>query len=251
MVDPTPFDKFAKQHGGPGSIMDENLMIEYQDGDIKVYWASVYGSNFVKVPKGFFTSQTIYRNFCVEVAKRVPKKRYPSHLFDEYINQALDQATLREALPGMEEGAVVRNAIFSTLWRHRTGWQPGVTRSGELERYCDYDDGERKKRSVEKGDPAFIETRPEGPGCPEMFIRINALMDVMTALQSMGIFERRITREEVADELRKMSRPPYPATGVSPRRLRSTYPIPHSMFTEWREADIKIDEREELGYQNR
>jgi hypothetical protein len=151
----------------------------------------------------------------------------------------------------MEEGAVVRDAIFTTLWRHRTGWQPYVSRSGTLERYCDYDNDERVKRSVEKGDPAFIETRPEGPGYPELFVRINALMDAMTLLQSNGIFERRITREEVANELRKMSRPPYPPTGVSPRRLRSTYPIPHSMFTEWREADAKIDEREELGYQNK
>ena len=247
MVDPTPFNKFLAQNNGPGSFMDENLMIEYQDGDIKVYWASVYGSNFVKTPKGFFTSQTIYRNFCAEVARRIPTHRHRDQ-FDAYINQRLDQATLRETPPGMEEGAVVKHAIFTTLWRYRSEWRNG---RDNVERYCDYNNPERVKRSVEKGDPAFIETRPEGPGYPELFIRINALMDLMTLLQSQGNFERKILREEVVYELKKISRPPYPATGVSPRRLRSTYPIPWSMYLEWRTDDPAADEREELGYQNR
>jgi hypothetical protein len=250
MVDPTPFDKFVKQHGGPPSLEDENLMIEYEDGKIKVYYASVYGSDFVKVPKGFFTSQTIYRNFCVDVAKRLPAKRAGID-FDRYVNQALDQATLLETPPGMEEGAVVRHAIFSTLWNYRTTWHPSGGKRENAERYCDYDNPERVKRSVEKGDPAFIETRPEGPGYPEMFIRINALMDHMTFLQSQGQFERKILREEVVYELKKISRQPYPATGVSPRRLRSTYPIPCSIYEEWKTDDSAADEREELGYQNR
>jgi hypothetical protein len=245
MVDPTPFDKFAKQHGGPTSG-DEDLLIEYQDdGDIKVYWASVYGSNFVKCPKGFFTSQTVYRNFCVDVAKRLPAKRAGID-FDRYVNQALDQATIRETPPGMEEGAVVKHAIFYTLWNSRL-----VHGKENAERYCDYDNPERIKHSVERGDPAFIETRPEGPGYPELFIRINALMDCMTHLQSLGLFERKILREEVVYELTKISRLPYPATGVSPRRLRSTYPIPYSMYVDWKTDDPATDEREELGYQNR
>ena len=216
MVDTTPFNKFVTQHGGPESVKDENPMIEYEDGDVKAYWVSVYGSPFIKAPKGLFTKNYVYQDFCVEVAKMIPPWR-SREKFHEFMNQCLAEATVRETLPGMEEGAVVRDAIFSTLWRHRTGWQPYKSRSGTLERYCDYDDDERVHRSVEKGDPAFIETRPEGPGYPEMFIRINALMDAMTFLQSQGVFERRITREEVANELRKMSRPPYPRTGVSPR----------------------------------
>ncbi|PWT92060.1 MAG: hypothetical protein C5B54_04155 [Acidobacteria bacterium] len=236
-----PANNFMAQHGAPGYTMDENLMVEYQDGDIKVYWASVWGSNFVKTPKGFFTKQPTYRDFCVEVGKRAPARRSPEK-FDEYINKALDVATLRETLPGMEEGAVVRNAIFYTLWQYRHPWKAGG--SDNKERYCDYDNGERRKRSVEKGDPAFIETRPEGPGYPEMFIRINALIEAMTFLQGQGLFERRIPREEVIDELRKMSRPPYAATGVSPRRLRSTYPIPYSLFLDWRIEGTKMDEEE-------
>ena len=242
-MDDTPLNNFLKQHGGPTSAMDENLMIEYQDGDVKVYWASVYGNGFVKTPKGFFTSQAVYRNFCVDVARRLPVKRGGGE-FDSYVRERLEQATLRETPPGMEEGAVVRHAIFSTLWQYRQAYYRGGERRDNAERYCDYDNGERVKRSVEKGDPAFIETRPDGPGYPEMFIRINALMDCMTFLQSQGNFERRISREEVVAELLKMSRPPYPATGVSPRRLRSTYPISYSMYVEWRAEGTKIDEDE-------
>ena len=242
--DPTRANDFLARHGAPGYAMDENLMIEYQEDTIKPYWASVYGSAFVKVPKGFFTHQATYRNFCVEVAKRLPAKRPPDR-FDEYINQALDQATLRETPPGMEEGAVVIHAIFYTLWHSRL-----VGGKDNAERYCDYDNCERKKRSVERGDPAFIETVKDGPGYPEMFIRINALMDCMTHLQAMGLFERKILREEVVNELKKISRPPYPVS-ASPRRLRSTYPIPVSMYMDWRTDDPAADEREELGYQNR
>jgi hypothetical protein len=250
MKDPSKLNDFVTQYGGPGSALDENLMIEYQDGDVKVYWASVYGNGFVKTPKGFFTSQAVYRNFCVDVARRLPGKRGGVE-FDSYVRERLEQAALRETPPGMEEGAVVRHAIFSTLWQYRQSNMWGGGKKENAERYCDYDNPERVKRSMAKGDPAFIETRPEGPGYPELFVRINALMDFMTYLQSQGSFERKILREEVVYELKKISRPPYPATGVSPRRLRSTYSIPYSMYEEWREEDTRIDEREELGYQNR
>jgi hypothetical protein len=245
--DSNPANDFMKQHGAPDYTLDEHLMFEYQDGKIKVLLASVYGSDFVKTPKGFLTSQTVYRNFCGEVALKVPVKR-PPHEFDRYINQALAQATLRETSPGMEEGAVVRHAILSTLWQYRSDPRTG---RDNAERFCDYDRPERVKRHVEKGDPAFVETRPEGPGYPELFVRIDGLMDHMTFLQSKGYFERKILREEVTDELKKMGRLPYAATGVSPRRLRSTYPIPYSMYEEWRTDDPAADEREELGYQDR
>jgi hypothetical protein len=246
---PNPANDFMKQHGAPDYAVDENLMFEYQDGKVKVLWASVYGKDFVKCPKGFLTNQPTYRNFCGEVALKVPAKRLGPD-FDAYINKALAQATLRETSPGMEEGAVVRNAILTALWKYRSEWRNG---RDNVERFCDYDVdiSERKKRSVEKGDPAFIETVRDGPGYPELFVRINAFMDHMTILQSQGYFERKITREDVIDELKKMGREPYAPTGVSPRRLRSTYPIPWSMYMEWREEDPAADEREEMGYQNK
>jgi hypothetical protein len=55
----------------------------------------------------------------------------------------------------MEEGAVVRHAIFTALWKYRAEQRTG---RDNAERFCDYDNPERVKRSVEKGDPAFIET---------------------------------------------------------------------------------------------
>jgi hypothetical protein len=227
-------NKFIAANGGSIKDMDEDLKLKYENKKVRVYWASVYGSDYHKAPKGFFhKTQNTYRDFCVDVAGMIPKSRN-GHEFDVYLKERLLEATVKETLPGMEEGAVVGHAIFSTISRFHS-------------KVCDYDDPERKQPHVCRGDPVFFETRPEGPGGKEMFVRINHLMDSITTLQSLAQFERRINREEVVDWLRDHGREPYPATGVSPRRLRSTYPIPYSLWLSWRHDDEsgRIDEGED------
>jgi hypothetical protein len=69
-------------------------------------------------------------------------------------------------------------------------------------------------------------------------------MAFMTFLQAQGNFESKISREEVVTELTKIARRPYSATGVSPRRLRSSYPIPYTLYWEWRVEDTKLGQEE-------
>jgi hypothetical protein len=224
------FNELLAQNGGSKLDMDEDLLFSFEDKPKKVYYASVYGSKFYKIPKGFCTSQPVYRDFCREVAGMMPKKRTGAD-WDDYIRRRLAEATVQETLPGMEEGVVVGHAIFSVVARF-------------LKRVCDYDNPDRSF-DVSRGDPVFFETRPEGPGYKEMFFRVNYLMDHITEMQSLAQFERKIDREEVCQWLVMNGRKPYPATGTSPRRLRSTYPIPHFLYLKWRMEDIRIDEEEE------
>jgi hypothetical protein len=235
-MDASRFNQFAAQNGATDLNMDENLILQFEDKHQRIYWASVYGSNFCKITKGsFFTNQNAYREFCIAVAGMMPKKRTGND-FDGYIRERLLTATIKETLPGMEEGAIVGHAVFSAIARFH-------------KRVCDYDDDERTvNTNVARGDPVFFETRPEGPGYKEMFVRINYMMDSITLLQSLAQFERKINREEVCEWLVLNGRKPYPATGVSPRRLRSTYPIPYSLFLQWRSDDLSdwID-REEVS----
>jgi hypothetical protein len=234
------YNKHVLANGGSILQMDEDLRLKYEQRKERVYWASVYGSEYRKVPKGFFhTTQNVYRDFCVAVGGMMPKKRQ-SVEFDQYLRERLAEATVMETLPGMEEGAIVRHAIFSVISRVHA-------------KSCDYDDLERKVPHVSRGDPVFFETRKEGPGFKEIFVRINWLMEGMTHLQSLAQFERRINREEVVDCLMAIGRDPYPATGVSPRRLRSTYPIPYSLWLSWRRDDEsgKIDAEEEHSGEER
>jgi hypothetical protein len=221
------FNEFVSQNGGSKTNMDENMILQYEDKKERVYWASVYGSEVRKVPKGFFTSQNVYRDFCVAVAGMMPKKRRGED-FDEYIRERLVTAAIRETSPGLEEGALVAHAIFTVLDRSRR-------------HMCNYDDPERKIRDVGRGNPAFLETRPEGPGCLEIFVRVNNLLDFIAGLYGIIHFERKITREEVVEWLEQHGRKPYPATGVSPRRLRSTYPIPYRLYDDWRAVDVEED----------
>jgi hypothetical protein len=227
------FNKFVSENGGTKLNMDEDLKFQYEDKKERVYWASVYGSNFRKVPKGFFhTTQSAYRDFCVAVAGMMPKKR-TSPDFDEYLRARLDEATVMEIRPGLEEGVVVGHSVFSAITYHL-----GISK------IPDYDDAERK-HDVKKGDPAFLETRPEGPGHREIFFRLNYLMDHITRLQSIGWFERKVTREEVAEWLTDNGREPYPRDGVSPRRLRSTYPVPYNLYEQWKADDRDDDKKDE------
>jgi hypothetical protein len=228
------YNKYVAANGGSIKDMDEDLRLKYEGGKNRVYWASVYGSDYRKVPKGFFhTTQNVYRDFCVTVSGMFPKRRQGVD-FDQYLRERLAEATVMETLPGMEEGAVVGHAIFTAIARFHP-------------KACDYDDAERKTPHVCRGDPVFFETRSEGPGYKEMFVRINYLMDHITMLQSLAQFERRIHREEVVDWLVLSGRKPYAATGVSPRRLRSTYPIPYSSWLNWRHEDEsgRIDQEDE------
>jgi hypothetical protein len=159
----------------------------------------------------------------------MPKKRTSSD-FDQYLRERLVEATIMEILPGLEYGAVVASAVFYSI-------NMAISKF-----HCaDYDDPERK-HDLGKDDPAFIETRNEGPGYPEIFIRINHLMGLMTFLQSQGNFEKKVSREEVIEWLITVGRKPYPWTGVSPRRLRSTYPIPFYLYEKWRQGDDSTEE---------
>jgi hypothetical protein len=226
-------NEFIAANGGSIKDMDEDLRLKYENKKVRVYWASVYGSDYRKVQKGFFhKTQNTYRDFCVDVAGMIPRTR-SGHEFDQYIRERLLEATVMETLPGMEEGAVVGHAIFNVIGRFHI-------------KACNYDDPERKSPHVCRGDPVFFETRPE-VGYKEMFVRINYLMEAVTELQGLAQFERKINREEVVEWLVRNGRKPYAATGVSPRRLRSTYPVPYSLWLDWRHADEsgKIDEEED------
>ena len=110
------FNTFLKDNAGPRGCIEENLMIEYEDGLTRVYWVSVYGRDFIKAPKGFFTKPAIYQEFCVDVAGIIPADRTRPQ-FHSYMNERLSEAVVRDPSPGMEAGTVVRNAIFSTLWQ--------------------------------------------------------------------------------------------------------------------------------------
>jgi hypothetical protein len=217
------YNEFLAKNGGSILNADENLMLFYEDKKERIYWASVYDKEARKVPKGFFTSQSVYRDFCVAVSGMMPKKR-SGEKFDDYIRERLIEASVKETLPGLEEGVVAGQAVLSVI-------------RGFYRKACDYDEPERNVPEVYRGDPYFVETRPEGPGYKEIFVRVNNLMVGITNEKSTGQLERNITRDEVVEWLLINGRTPYPATGVSPRRLRSTYPIPHHLFMNWRDGD--------------
>jgi hypothetical protein len=124
------YNKFVAANGGSIMDMDEDLRLKYEDKKERVYWASVYGSNYHKVSKGFFhKTQSVYRDFCVAVAGMLPKTRNAVE-FDMYLRQRLAAATVMETLPGMEEGAIVGHAIMRAIDRF-------------YKKICDYDDPDR------------------------------------------------------------------------------------------------------------
>jgi hypothetical protein len=218
------FNDFLAKNGGSGLEMDETLMLQYEDGEQRVWWASVYGSKPHRVPKWFFTTQNTYREFCGVIAGMMPKHRLRED-FDDYVRRRMAVATVKEPLPGLEDGVVVGDTIFSAIREHYV-------------RAKDYDDEECQKVDG-PGSVMFIESRPEGGDVPEIFLRINNLMRAIVDLQMMGRLERKVNREEVCEWLVAHCRAPYPRTGTSPRRLRSTYPVPVSMYENWRYDDTK------------
>jgi hypothetical protein len=147
--------------------------------------------------------------------------------FDEYIAARLAAATVKEILPGMEEGVVVGHAIFSVVGHFH-------------KRAADYDRDDKVMNVVSKGDPVFFETLDGGPGYKEMFFRVNYLMDGITTLQANCQFERKINREEVCEWLVQNGRGPY-SRDASPNRVRSTYPVPYVLFLRWKQEDVGID----------
>jgi hypothetical protein len=220
------FNEYLIKNGGSKLDVDENLMLTYEDKKERVYWASVYGSEFRRAPRAFFTSQATYRDFCVGVSGMMPKKRAGVD-FDNYVRARLVEATVKETLPGLEEGVIAGHAVFSVIAKF-------------MKKACDYDNPDRRS-DVNRGDPFFMETRAEGPGYKEIFIRINYLMDGLIFEQSIGQLERKVTRDEIVDWLLIIGRTPYPVT-ASPRRLRSTYPIPYHTYMRWRLDDENRDE---------
>lgn len=204
---------------------DENLLVQYEDKEVAVYWVSVYGSKFHRAPKGFFIQQPTYREFCLAIGRKVPPYRIREK-FDDYVRARLAAATVKEILPGMEEGVVIGHAIFHVVADFHN-------------RAADYDH-EDKKNVVSRGDPVFFETLDGGPGYREMFFRVNYLMDGITFFQANAKFERKIGREEVCEWLVRNGRGPYPRV-TSPNRLRSTYPVPYILYLRWKHEDVGID----------
>ncbi|PWT92059.1 MAG: hypothetical protein C5B54_04150 [Acidobacteria bacterium] len=72
--------------------MHDDLILEKElkDGGY-VFWGSVFGSEFVKVPSTVFTSERAYRNWCLKTSGKIPEQR-GSYMHSDYIRSCLSVA---------------------------------------------------------------------------------------------------------------------------------------------------------------
>lgn len=73
--------------------MSENLLLQTSRGKngLFVFYGSINGSKFVKVPVKVFTSQRAYRSWCFKTAGHIPERRSPAE-YDLFIRQQMARA---------------------------------------------------------------------------------------------------------------------------------------------------------------
>jgi hypothetical protein len=228
---------FIAKNGGSILDMDEELEIQFEDKEERIAWGRVYNCGFKKMPDSALTHEAEYRKWCWKSAGMMPKKRARGYEFDDYIRERMARATIRETLPGLEDGAIVKNIVLMHI-RTQLGW------SGEI-RGLDWQDdksaeqkykvrtkavrdldnlGPGEKKDLGYREDMFVETREDtGFGGKAVFVRIEPLMWWITEVARHGLTETKITREEVCRWLEKHGK--HYDKSATPSRVQSTYAL--------------------------
>jgi hypothetical protein len=230
------FNEFAKKHGARKEVWDEDLKFKYMNKSLREYIASIYGLAYQKFPIAAFTNESVYLQWCMQLSGMMPDKRKSE--FHRYMQERVAEATEAEILPGLEEGAIIKQTVL-----HHVRSQLGIevdadperakaileakkTEAGKAVRTIGVRDLDDPKQPKDIGyrEPMFLETRDDtGFGEKAVFIRIDPLMDWITERARHGLTEAKIDRDTVCNWLAKNGKH-YPRN-ASPARLQSVYAL--------------------------
>jgi hypothetical protein len=211
MNDSNKFNQFAQQHGAKREVWDENLKFKYQSKSLRVYKASVYGSDFLDFPPKALTSEVQYQQWCALVAGMMPPKRGRDFL--NFMNNRLLDAEEEAIPPNTEEGVEVARVVL-TILKNKC-------------RNCRDFDCEQEEWGLIPGEWVFVETAKDSSCGKEVFIRFEGLMACVLDEVAMGCTETKMTRKEIVDWLLAHGR--HLGRDASPNRVRSAYAIPFSL----------------------
>ena len=203
------YNKFVKDNGGPTLDMAEDLILQKEfKGTETVWWGSVYGCPFMRMPDSTRVLERAYRIWCSKTpAARMPAKKGD---FDNYIRTRMLEAEVREPSAGTEWGVEVEAAIENVLF---------YTRSSI------HDLDEEGVGVWTKALIFWVETIPGSGKGKELIVRINELIERISDAWKGSISQGKITRDDVADLLKRYGRQVSDRTG-SVNRLRSAYALP-------------------------
>jgi hypothetical protein len=193
----------------PTLDMDDNFIMQKElKGAETVWWGSVYGCEFTRMPDSTRVLERAYRVWCSKTpAAMMPQKKGD---FDTFIRSRMLAAEIRETAAGTESGVEVEEAIEHVL---------NYTRKGI------HDLDEEGVGVWTRGYVCWIETLPGSDNGKELIVRIHELIDRITDLWKGSMAHSKITREDVADVLKKYGRQVSGRNG-SVNRLRSAYALP-------------------------